>query len=354
MTMTGASLRFLALALSAWVGVRVWSHDGHGIDPARLTPRFATADAAMAAIPHRPIALPHPVAAYRLTDWTAPAMRLIERLVGMRGSRSSPDRPAPRLAYNIDIADTVSMTTPRRRLFFASATVDPADPAPAQDPDAAVPPRISRWSGSSWLLMRNGAPAATIATAGQIGGSQTGLRLRWRINPEAPIRTALSMRLSTPLADYSATEASLGAEWHPLPGRQLWLGVDRRIALGGNARNAWAAQIAGGFWRPGLPYGLVAEGYGQAGVIGLHRRQGFVDGALRVSRPLGRPDGARAGVGLWGAAQPGVTRLDIGPQLVFPLRIAHRNITATVEGRLRVAGQAAPGSGVALTLGSDF
>lgn len=99
---------------------------------------------------------------------------------------------------------------------------------------------------------------------------------------------------------------------------------------------------------------LIADGYVQAGVVGIRARDPFVDGALRLAYPVGKLGGARIGAGIWGAAQPGLERVDLGPQLVFPLRVRRSRIVAAIEGRVRVAGKAAPGSGIALTLGTDF
>lgn len=59
----------------------------------------------------------------------------------------------------------------------------------------------------------------------------------------------------------------------------------------------------------------------------------------------------KAGAGAWGAAQSGVTRLDVGPQasVRFPA-----NLTLAADWRFRVAGDAAPASGPTLTLSTDF
>lgn len=235
------------------------------------------------------------------------------------------------------------------------AALPPAtSPSLSALPTEAVAGSAGRWSGSAWLLLRNGAPAAYIATNGQLGGSQAGALLRWRANRSDRLATALTARLSGPLSDSHGAELALGGEWHPVAGQPVWLGVERRIALGARARNAWAAQIVGGFWKPDLPLGLVGEGYGQVGIVGLRNRDAFVDGQVRIAAPVGSRQGPRIGVGLWGAAQPGVSRLDMGPVMAIPLTLGRQRVAASVEGRLRLAGDAAPRSGIALTLGTDF
>jgi len=68
-----------------------------------------------------------------------------------------------------------------------------------------------------------------------------------------------------------------------------------------------------------------------------------------VSRPLfGR---ISAGFGLWGGAQPGLSRLDVGPRISLQVR---RNVYAHFDWRQRVAGTATPNSGPAVTLAADF
>ena len=72
-------------------------------------------------------------------------------------------------------------------------------------------------------------------------------------------------------------------------------------------------------------------------------------GALTLTRPLyGRFSG---GFGLWGGVQPGLYRVDAGPRLTMRVR---DNVRVHVDWRQRVAGNASPPSGPALTLAGDF
>ena len=81
----------------------------------------------------------------------------------------------------------------------------------------------------------------------------------------------------------------------------------------------------------------------------VSRRDLFIDGAATVSRPLfGR---ISAGFGVWGGAQPGVARLDVGPRISLRVR---RNVYAHFDWRQRLAGSAQPNSGPAVTLAADF
>jgi hypothetical protein len=97
------------------------------------------------------------------------------------------------------------------------------------------------------------------------------------------------------------------------------------------------------------------DGYAQAGFVGLQRRDGFVDGAFRSEHPVRiGPVLIGIGSGLWGAAQPAARRIDAGPRLSIRLPIANRTVSLALEGRFRLAGNARPGSGLALTLAGDL
>jgi hypothetical protein len=84
-------------------------------------------------------------------------------------------------------------------------------------------------------------------------------------------------------------------------------------------------------------------------VVGAKSRDLFVDGGLTVTRPLFRQ--FSGGIGVWGGAQPGVNRLDAGPRLTMRVR---KNMKVHFDWRQKLAGNARPGSGPALTLAGDF
>ena len=56
-------------------------------------------------------------------------------------------------------------------------------------------------------------------------------------------------------------------------------------------------------------------------------------------------------MGVWGGAQPGVYRIDAGPRVTMKVR---DNLKVHVDYRFKLAGNAQPGSGPALTLAGDF
>ena len=99
---------------------------------------------------------------------------------------------------------------------------------------------------------------------------------------------------------------------------------------------------------------LILDVYAQAGVVGAKRGDAFVDGAAALSLPVDETQGLSVGIGMWGAAQPGVSRLDVGPQASYRLPLQGQRVRLTAEWRMRVAGDAAPASGPALTLSTAF
>jgi hypothetical protein len=161
---------------------------------------------------------------------------------------------------------------------------------------------------------------------------------------------AVTARLSSPLRTVRGAEAAVGAEWQPAAALPLRLLAERRQALGSDGRNAFALTLHGGVSELPLPAGLRMDAYAQAGVVGARSRDLFAEGTLRASRSL--PAGFSLGVAAWGAAQPNVSRLDVGPTLQLPVRALRTTLLA--DWRVRVAGNAGPGSGPAFTLLTDF
>ncbi len=224
-----------------------------------------------------------------------------------------------------------------------------ADPVIFALPQPPVPPKPARWSASLWGVARDG--TASAADAGQLGGSQAGIRVRYAIDEGR--RLGLTARVAGPLRGEGA-DAAIGVDWRPL-GSGVAVIVERRFALD-DAPGGTAAFVAGGFGPTPLGGGFAAEGYAQAGGVARERMEPFADGAMRVARAVGSVEGVAvtAGMGAWGGAQRETARLDIGPTLGAAVPVGGRNVRIAFDWRRRVAGNAAPGSGPALTIGSDF
>ena len=231
-----------------------------------------------------------------------------------------------------------------------------ANPAPPFQPGVPTPrpsrARSSRWSGSAWLVARaGGSGIAPGVVGGQLGGSQAGVRIAYALDRRH--RIAIAGRVTTPLGA-GLREAALGLEWQPtrLPVRIV---AEERIALDAGTGGP-AIGVVGGLGPLALAGGVRLEAYGQAGVIHRTRAEPYADGAARAMHPLLALGDVRlsGGAGVWAAAQRGASRVDIGPALTLDLPVAKQALRFGLEYRARVAGDAQPGSGVALTLGTDF
>ena len=161
------------------------------------------------------------------------------------------------------------------------------------------------------------------------------------------------LRVSTPAAG-RGREAGFGVEWRPLP-LPVALLVERRVDLDGGRGGTAVAAISGIDTLP-IAAGFDLDGYAQAGGIARDRFTGFADAAVRVTRPAGDVGATQlqAGLGGWAAAQQGARRIDVGPSLVARLPVGERRLRIALDWRQRIAGNAEPGSGPALSVGADF
>jgi hypothetical protein len=218
--------------------------------------------------------------------------------------------------------------------------------APIQPVASVLASGSGRLSFSGWAMVREG-EGSQLAAGGTLGGSQVGARLTYRLTPSL----ALSGRVSSPLEGDGA-EVAVGVEWQPSAAVPVKLLAERRQAIGDDGRSDFALLAHGGV--SGVPVAgpVVAEAYAQAGVIGVRDRDLFADGAVKLGVPVG--GGVSAGAGAWGAAQPGAARLDVGPQVTLTLPGGPAVVKVAAEWRVRVAGDAGPGSGPALTLSTGF
>jgi len=221
-------------------------------------------------------------------------------------------------------------------------------PAGLPAPAPAVP---SRWSGSAWMVLRGGQTPPPGLTSGQLGGGQAGMRVAYALGKAR--RVALVSRATSPTGG-PGREASLGVEWQPtrLPIRLV---VEHRAAIDGGHGGPGAGAI-GGFGPLPLPAGFTLESYAQAGAIRRARTEPYADGAIRLARPIASIGRTKidVGLGLSGGVQRDAARLDIGPSIGMRIPLVGRSARLALDWRQRVGGHARPGSGMALTLGSDF
>lgn len=236
----------------------------------------------------------------------------------------------------------------------ASVAAVPAFPQLAGD-TARAP--AQRWSGDAWLLLRRDTTTSVTSGRGSYGQSQLGAVLRYRLVTRSGHRPTAYVRASASLVDAREAEIALGLTGRPLPGVPVALAAEVRGArLGGDAEARPAVFAYTEFPPLKLPFGARGEAYLQGGYVGGRFATAFVDGQARIERAVARigPAELRAGAGVWGGAQHGATRLDVGPGATVALSLGSAPLRMSADWRFRVAGEAHPHSGPALTVSTGF
>lgn len=340
--MNGRPLRFLIAMLGLWVALRtamLWPV---------VEPRLAMRAPERLPLPKQaPASLAAPLA----PSWVRPASALIAPGRALAARHAAPQAMSPLASDPMRVALAMLALTRIGPAEPIVGKVEREAPSPARFIARAQPTGdAKRWSASGWLIARSGTGLGASPLAGQLGGSQAGLRFGYAVDEQR--RLGVVARAATPLAG-PGREAAIGIEWQPTraPIRVIAeqrIGLDR--GLGGPA-----IGVVGGVGP--IPIGdFRLEAYGQAGVIGREQGIGYADGAARIERPLLKRRGIAfsAGAGLWGAAQPGAERLDIGPLIGVSVPVARQRVRFSLEWRERIGGRALPGSGPTVSIGSDF
>lgn len=371
----GRPLRFVALVISAWIAGRIWML-APLYPPASLdknAQQVAVISLTSAKMRNEPAStMPH--AAAVKASGAAPWIVTAPRQTG-----GAQPEPAPTLGWQTVALDAVlsaNLGYYRRKVTLAGYASGDATGSGnglsavqqgellASFPAGKLPTSdTARWSGSAWAFWRPATGATGTAGGGQLsptlGGSQAGLRIDWRPFANAPRDLALYGRLSSALARPAAAEAAVGIGLKPIDTVPVRIAVEQRLAASPGGRTAAAAYVAGGGANRIAAVGIDAEAYVQAGVVGLTRRDAFVDGALSATRDvaqLSTDSRVSVGAALSGGAQPGAARVDIAPlaRIRFTPDGSGTHFRLQAEWRTRVAGTAQPKSGLAITFSTDF
>lgn len=333
----GRPLRFLALLLGSWAALRVfllWPPVEAIVETVAREARGGPPVVAVAVIP-----LGQPEVSRVVLRLPARSHRVVMAI---------PDSAETLPAVASDDPAYVMLARP----WPAQSILSQVFPLSERPVGRAPLPGTPRWTASAWLVAR-GEGNAALAPGGTLGGSQAGLRVAYRPLRDAPV--ALFARVSRPLRMRGA-EAALGIEAQPFARIPVRAALEQRFALEDGAAEGTALSLIGGVGEVPLAGRWRLDAYGQAGIIGLRRRIGFIDGAASITRPIaswGDTD-LLLGAGLWGAAQPGLSRFDLGPRAEVRVPIARQRVRLGLEWRQRISGNARPGSGPTVTLGADF
>lgn len=248
------------------------------------------------------------------------------------------------------------------------ALLRPLVPAPHFDPDPgnagtgtkSPEQAVRRWRIDGWAMVRQGSSVRGLSAVGgpsAYGASQAGALLRYRLGDARADSPFLFARASQALVDGGQTELSLGMGWLPLASLPIAAYGDLRVTDGQGQRLVRpAAYLVTEFapWR--IDQRIEAEAYLQAGYVAGEFATPFVDGQARIERRMARVGDAevRFGAAGWGGAQEGAARLDLGPSASLRFDIGDVPVRLTADYRFRLAGDAEPGSGAAVTIVSGF
>lgn len=222
------------------------------------------------------------------------------------------------------------------------------------------PARVRRWSADAWYYWRRGSSAGLSqgAFAPSYGASQAGGVLRYRLAPSSRYRPTAFLRTTAALNGSGEREVALGLSARPVPSVPVVVAGEARYSQTPNGKEVRPAAFAYTELPPfKLPLGLRGEAYAQGGYVGGRNATPFVDGSVRADRKLLRLDKPelRVGGGIWGGAQKGAARLDAGPSVIMVTPIGNKVFARlAADWRFRVAGDAAPDSGPAVTLSAGF
>lgn len=210
--------------------------------------------------------------------------------------------------------------------------------------------RLGFYGYSFW---RAGNANGGFAPAGQYGGSQSGLIATYRLG-DSQSSVALLGRITGSPSPLTQRELAVGLRWQPSASLPVSVSIEQRFREG--AADTFALYVAGGKSDVKLPEKFKLDGFAQMGILSGKPRDLFFDANTHIERPLKRIGEITfsAGGGAWAGGQTGTARLDIGPSLLAEMPVGHARFRIAADWRFRVAGNAIPSNGPAITLSTGF
>jgi len=217
------------------------------------------------------------------------------------------------------------------------------------------------WRAEVYTFLRqaDGTRVPLPAASPVLGAGSTAATLAYTLNPLSRRTVELQARFITPYRGFSSpdgtsAQGAAGIAVRPFPKVPITLVAERLFKLGPNARNDFQARMTAGLAK--RVHGFDLSAFGEADFVG-RRPDWFAGAQLIAERPIRVPGGFRIapGLGLWSAMQrtdTTSTRVEIGPSLrLVPPK---GPLSLSVDYRVKMAGNARPGSGVAVTVGGRF
>lgn len=273
--------------------------------------------------------------------------------------------PPQQGAGTMPVAPSSAEVPPGAGLLLAAPGILAGPPVRA--PPGEVPKtgaRTARWSADGWVLVRGGESAPSLVSGvSSYGGSQGGAVLRYALAPASPLRPRAYVRVSSALGStVRQSEGAFGLALRPLRHVPVTVMGELRLQQGTGALRSRPVVMAVSELPPvRLPLGSEGEFYAQGGWAGGRDATAFYDMAATVQRPIAELLSGlalRVGGGVWSGGQRGAVRLDLGPRIevhgLFGPPARRIGVRVGVDWRFRVAGEAQPGSGPAVTVAAGF
>lgn len=205
---------------------------------------------------------------------------------------------------------------------------------------------LSVYAYSFW---RNSGGANPLGLA-QYGGSQSGFVATYRVAP----RLSLLVRGAVAHDHLDERDMAVGIRWSPFANSAIAVTSERRFRNG--REDNFAIYLSGGKSASPLPMHFKLDAFGQAGYVSGAAGGPFFDGQARATRDvkLSSKYPIKIGAGVWAGGQEGAARLDIGPTIGTHIAAGKTVIRLDADWRWRVAGDARPDSGPAVTLSTSF
>ena len=266
--------------------------------------------------------------------------------------------PEPSLPKRPESTALASFLTP-------PAPPQPKPPADPYRPSFPTPPLATTTAQKSqfaeiyaYSYWRWDAKGSGLAAAGQYGGSQSGLIVAIPIHGirifDNAENVALLFRAAVAPDSRADREVAIGVRYRPVSALPLTVTAERRFRPVGPDR--MAVYVAGGVDDIALPGKFRLDGYAQSGFVSGRGAGRFIDASARVHRPVYTEGilSAKAGGGAWAGGQRGAFRLDVGPTVSADVSLGGARVRLNADWRFRIAGNARPGNGPALTLSTSF
>jgi hypothetical protein len=330
--MRGQQFGFLGILSLAWVSTRVIVLSLQAQPPVPTFPRF--------------VGLPPKVQTEILPGlsdaFQHPALRHI--CCAPTGRGVAVTRPVATLSVQGQMLLHQGKDTPS----IAGATPKaPAIASPA--PVLWTPPSQASGAFQLYAYSYLRAGGAGLTGGRQNGGGQSGFVATRRLGAD---NVHLMLRGAIAHSNSSERELAAGLRLFADQARSVSLSLERRFR--NDAPDAFAAYIAAGRSDIAMPLAFRLDAYAQAGVVAGRTTTAFFDLTMRARRALPMAETVKVGGGLWAGGQDDAARFDIGPTISTEIMLGAQPLRIDADWRFRIAGEARPASGPALTLSTAF